>query len=187
MLMHTRGVLGIAVLLLAACGGGNGSSSMRTAVATSTAVPAEDTPTPTPTPPPSGCRMSSDCGAASLCFTQEQVAAGCVTPKPVDDCLSDGDCGTNQVCEAEPACPSLLQRCVAACADAGGCDPSQTCDGSGHCVAKPCASDVDCPVHFACRVVCSRRLCRVDGDCDGGFCVGGGCYDDPGVCRPVPS
>ncbi|MGH7295150.1 MAG: hypothetical protein ACRELB_09465, partial [Polyangiaceae bacterium] len=79
--------------------------------------------------------------------------------------------------------------CVAACTATSGCGADEACSG-GHCVAKPCTTDGDCPsssfVDYACSTggTCAEKTCKTDGDCGAHYCVNGTCYPQAGVCVP---
>ena len=187
-----------------------------------TTTPTEPVGVPSPTPAPTAsptaeavlgapCRDSSDCG--SFICLEPGGFAGCGICIDVESqCQADADCpsgeGGAMVCAKfhPPPCPCALDPalyvCIPACHSDGECDQGETCNGAGHCVARPCVSDADCPAQFACEPAtggsdsaCQRRRCEADSDCAGGFCVEGWifaanpgrrCYADLGACTALP-
>jgi hypothetical protein len=120
--------------------------------------------------------------------------------QPDSECNTDSDCATihdaapqkPMVCE--PAGPCVCPQgggrgeCVPACQSASDCGPNQLCT-AGHCGAKPCATEADCPsvngVLFGCNTgKCGLKSCGSDADCSGQYCVNGTCSKEPGVCTP---
>jgi hypothetical protein len=97
-------------------------------------------------------------------------------------------CGPGGEC----TCPvgGKTGSCIPACKGPGDCTAQEACDPSGHCVAKPCASDTDCPstsyVDYGCSSthVCAVKSCTTDADCGAHYCVSGTCYPQPGSCAP---
>jgi hypothetical protein len=94
-------------------------------------------------------------------------------------------CETGLLC----VCPfgGKSGECIPACQGPGDCGPDEACS-SGHCVAKPCTSDADCPESngylFACSSahVCGAKACTTDADCGAQFCVNGTCNPKQGMC-----
>jgi hypothetical protein len=77
--------------------------------------------------------------------------------------------------------------CIPACQGASDCGADEACAATGHCVAKPCTSDADCPststVDYACSAgTCSIKSCKTNADCGAHYCVSGTCYPTPGMC-----
>lgn len=141
------------------------------------------------------CHDGNDCEPSQICLAPgEQPPCG-ICRKPEDECQKDADCAPTEVCEwVSGAClcwPAM--QCVMRCdlpvgGPLGPCKPGQACV-NGHCVAKACKSDEDCPPFFQCVVAsqtCERRTCQADGDCLGGRCVKGACYDSLGTCSYIP-
>ncbi len=143
------------------------------------------------------CRSADDCATAPIC-----LPPGGTLP---DDCLpcqpARHDCNTNADCAPRSVCASIARDCtcmnepsmvcVPSCADGSApCDAGETCGASGLCVPTPCNAGYTCGVNTSCQVGspqaddhgCVRKTCTMDADCDCGACVGGACYDGPGVC-----
>ncbi len=167
----------------------------------------EFTPTPTPrdTPTPVAlggpCRDTGECQEARLLCLVPGRFAGCVECQALtSECVIDADCagrGAGIVCAERPMLGrdclcAPAARCVSACSGDDGCEDGQRCDASGHCTARTCASDDECPAQFTCFLygdtqTCVRRYCQGrDADCPSGFCVDQRCHDRRGTCELRP-
>ena len=124
---------------------------------------------------PVDCRTARDCEAGQVCRDH-----ACVDE---DGCLTDGECGPEQVCDAgtcRPGCRSDAQ-CVPGLCDPVGrtcvdcmknddCELGELC-AEGACVAG-CEGDRDCPPGLSCfedeppHGLCAE--CVGDGDCPAG-------------------
>jgi hypothetical protein len=158
---------------------------------------------PTPTPPPGRCRDSNECIVqnSGFCLVPGGFPGCGPTPAPVptwNQCQTDSDChsrGDTFICApVDPATCQFGLACMAGCQADSDCRIDQTCDELHRCVARPCASDADCPQLFACLegsasslLACQRRGCLLDADCQGGLCVTGYCYDELGTCVLPPA
>jgi len=173
----------------AACGGGEGPGTMDGRALGSDADSGAVT-----------CASNSDCmePAQSVCSPPGQ-SFGCEVCEVVSvgTCNVDSDCrggdaaaSTAMVCGPPGAClcPSggSAGVCIPAC-HPSSCGVDEMCSTTGHCVAKTCTSDADCPkdqaTDYACSAgVCGVKTCATNGACGGDYCVNGACYTQPGVC-----
>lgn len=141
------------------------------------------------------CFSENDCEGGKSCFSPGQSNCGiCMRPENV--CELDTDCvgQAGTVCDyaGDQSCVCDPQKtCVLPCNVGGGnpCDPdTQVCDETGHCAPKFCSSDDSCSDWFICPTadsipVCSRKTCVDSAACgDGGWCVNGSCFVEPGRC-----
>jgi hypothetical protein len=90
------------------------------------------------------------------------------------------------VCGPPEFCVSGSE-CIPACQSDTDCGSAESVCRSGHCVAKPCNVDADCPSigisDYACSAgVCTPKPCTNDSDCHGGFCVNRVCATQQGFC-----
>jgi hypothetical protein len=147
------------------------------------------------------CSSNADCTSAFSC-SPGGVETGCgICAMPQNPCSTDSDCSVigdaassqPMVCGPGGACTCPVGgktgSCIPACTTASGCGPDEACASSGHCVAKPCTSDAQCPstqtVDYACSGgVCATKSCKTDADCGAHYCVNGTCYPQAGVCVP---
>jgi hypothetical protein len=120
--------------------------------------------------PPNACGNDSDC----------QLIDGSAPPTPMV-CGPGGEC----------ACGTggKTGQCIAACTGPSDCTPDEACSYDGHCVAKPCSTDADCPspstVDYACSGgYCAIKSCTTNADCGAHYCVNLTCYPEPGSCVP---
>jgi hypothetical protein len=138
------------------------------------------------------CRSRQDCPSTEplACYGPGDPVCGgpacTLTP-----CNTDGFCqanggGSNMICDFPTCNCGGVMVCIPGCARASDCLAGQTCNTIHHCVAIPCGA---CPTHFVCGEggTCVRQTCTADGDCGGGFCVNGSCYDSLGMCSPIPA
>jgi hypothetical protein len=94
-------------------------------------------------------------------------------------------CGPGDQC----TCPfnGKSGNCIPACQSPSDCTADETCS-AGHCVAKPCTTDSECPstqyVDYACSAsrTCAEKSCKTNADCGAHFCVNGTCYPERGMC-----
>ena len=144
--------------------------------------------------PPDDCRTDADCTAAGTfeyCVPPGVPPACGVGCAMMRDCELHEDCGEGQRCVemVGPCCTAadpLESRCMPACAP-GGCPTGQRCNADAICEPLPCTEGYTCPAHTTCTGTgddhgCARNPCVGDGDCPGGACVSGSCYDGPGTC-----
>ncbi len=146
-----------------------------------------------------GCRSQSECGSAQACVPPGVPYACGIPCMQERACESAADCEDGQVCaEYVGSCcfaGELSSRCLPPCTD-GSCAAGERCDGaSGLCVTIACDNGYACAEHTSCAPGaagadahgCVRDACSGDGECDGGACVDGLCYEGPGTCEgPVP-
>lgn len=142
--------------------------------------------------PEGKCRASTDC---------KVMTDGCVPPgsklpcgacfDPPDTCQSDADCaagGPSSICETAQCACNGEKACTPGCTSAVTCGTGEDCGSDHRCAPRSCAQQLDCPINFRCPPVnnshCERRSCKVDPECDQGYCVEGLCYDLLGDCTP---
>jgi hypothetical protein len=139
------------------------------------------------------CRTQSDCNAG-ICFAHGEGGPWCIGAC-VDEpstCVTDADCngGPAQICEPDPcACTSGgSTRCVPGCQSTNDCDEGYECGADHRCIPQRCPVEGSCPTNFFCpgQTVCERKSCSSDAGCEGGFCVLGRCYSEPGQCAAPP-
>jgi hypothetical protein len=151
------------------------------------------------------CSSNADCPSTMSCSPGGANGggyAGCgICAAPQYPCSTDSDCAVigdaapsqPMVCGPGGPCTCAVNgkagSCIAACTPASGCGPDEACSSTGHCVAKPCTTDADCPstqyVDYACSSgTCAIKSCTTDADCGGHYCVSGTCYPQPGICVP---
>ena len=145
---------------------------------------------------PGECRDHRDCEGGAMCLAPDEPLPCGACYVPEHTCTDDADCGDlDLVCEfvADGCICSPTTVCVPPCASAADCEEGETCTAGGHCVASPCTANADCPAHFVCTgsgmtadASCARRACSTDGECSGGYCVRGRCYDTLGSCLFPP-
>jgi len=146
--------------------------------------------------PALGCPGADCCSSDAQCTTGTAfcappgASAGCgVCNMDPSDCAADADCkphGATMICEPITCTCIGAKACVAGCTQDSQCGgPGLVCDlTSSRCVAKPCATDDQCPDNFHCGgTACARTTCATDLDCDG-YCVNGACYEQTGQCTP---
>lgn len=145
-----------------------------------------------------GCSSNADCTSDLQC-SPGGVTVGCgICAMPQNPCSTDADC--KMIDDAAPSQPMVCGpggpctcpvggktgSCIPACTGASDCGPDEAC-ASGHCVAKPCTSDSECPstqsVDYACSGgVCAPKSCKTNADCGAHYCVNGTCYPQAGAC-----
>ncbi len=150
------------------------------------------------------CSSSNDCTSGMQC-TPGGVSLGCgICAMPQNPCSTDADCAL--IGDAAPAAPMVCGppgectcsasgktgSCIPACKSAGDCSPDETCAVSGHCVAKTCTADTDCPststVDYACSGgTCAAKSCQTNADCGAHYCIVGTCYPQAGMCVYPPA
>lgn len=141
------------------------------------------------------CHDAGDCEPSQICLAPGEPLPCGICWEPEWVCLEDGDCGPSQVCEVVTGaclCQPAMQ-CVMRCDLSLGsplppCEQGEECV-DGHCVARACATDTDCPWLFWCdptHETCSRRTCETDAECAGGRCVKGACHESLGTCSYLP-
>lgn len=142
-----------------------------------------------------GCTSEQSCKGGQMCFVPgESIGCG-MCQQPPDACQSDLDCATGggkpKICiwQKNDCTCSGEKLCHDGCTSDNDCaGPWQSCAPDNHCVAKACAANADCPVHFSCAAgSCARVKCKASGDCPGGFCVKGQCYPKKGFCSYLPA
>jgi hypothetical protein len=79
--------------------------------------------------------------------------------------------------------------CIPTCVSASDCSADEACSPTGHCVAKSCTTDAECPstqtVDYACSAgSCAVKSCQTNTDCGAHYCVSGTCYPQQGMCVP---
>jgi hypothetical protein len=149
------------------------------------------------------CKSNQDCSPTIQyeCLPPTEFA-GCGEVAGGVMCFSDSDCATDAGTDSSltyfgPVCddPTLYhlcgtfsgKACIGGCSKDSDCVGGRICDATKHCVFPPCTSNGDCPANFVCGGTrCQRKSCVKDGDCGGGVCVNGACYDGPGSCMPWP-
>lgn len=150
------------------------------------------------------CSSSADCAPSDQC-TPGGTIVGCgICAMPQDPCSADSDCAiidgaapaTVMVCAPASGCTCPVDgksgSCIPACQSASDCTPDQACAASGHCVAKPCTSDAECPgtptTDFACSSgTCAIKACNTSADCGAHYCVSGTCSPEVGMCSLPPA
>jgi hypothetical protein len=145
------------------------------------------------------CSSSADCSSGYQC-TPGGVTVGCgICAMPQNPCSADSDCKliddaaptTPMVCGPGGGCTCPVGgkpgSCIPACQSASDCSADEACAPTGHCVAKPCTSDAECPgtqtVDFACSAgTCAVKSCKTNADCGAHYCVSGTCTPQQGMC-----
>jgi hypothetical protein len=145
------------------------------------------------------CSSSADCRGGMEC-SPGGVTIGCgICAMPQDPCSADSDCkliddaapATPMVCGPGGSCTCPVGgksgSCIPACQSASDCGSDETCSPTGHCVAKPCTTDAQCPststVDYACSAgTCAVKSCQSSADCGAHYCVSGTCYPQAGMC-----
>lgn len=151
-----------------------------------------------------GCTTSADCTGGMECGPGG-LPTGCgICAMPQNPCSVDTDCAligdaapaTPMVCGSGGECTCSVNgksgSCIPACTSANDCGPDESCATSGHCVAKACTTDADCPstqtVDFACSGgTCGVKACKTSADCGSHYCVNGACYPQAGMCTYPPA
>ena len=150
------------------------------------------------------CSSDHDCTSGMQC-APGGVPLGCgVCEMPPNPCSTDTDCvlaadaapGAPMVCGPPGECTCGVDgksgSCIPACTSSSDCSPDQSCASGGHCVAKSCTTDADCPstqtVDFACSGgTCAEKSCQTNPDCGAHYCVSGTCYPQAGMCSYPPA
>jgi hypothetical protein len=182
----------------AACGGttvGTGGAATTSETTTTTSTGTGGTSTGTGGAGDGGglpvgkCRDAEDCKGGEQCLPPG-TTPGCGTCiDPPNPCNADADCGAmGAICvPAQCACQGE-KTCQPGCTSSSTCGVGETCEPDYHCRPSICAQQIDCPVNFLCPPTlnsrCERRTCKVDPECDVGYCVEGFCFDVPGNCTP---
>lgn len=176
-------------------------SLVTTSVACDAGVDAPiDAPTCTPVPGPDSCRDGTECrGGFETCLLPGETLPCGICFEPEALCVTDADCSSADVCvtfEVRCSCGGLGSACQPRCTE-GSCAAGELCDtGSGHCRPASCETDgYACPSQHECVPTspaadehgCARKACSEDGACGCGVCLGGACYDDFGMCSPIPA
>lgn len=153
------------------------------------------TPTPEPVVSPLAdgeCRDIDDCDQnGESCDAPDDPGSCGICREVKAPCTEDSECDpqtTGQVCQAVICACSPASECVPGCTTTG-CDEGTTCNGATErCEPNLCEVWVDCPASFSCiNQACARTTCEDDGVCQGGYCVKGRCFGEPGTCQlPVP-
>ena len=144
--------------------------------------------------PAGKCHSGNDCASGQqYCAAPGDAAACGICMHPDPTCAADVACQADgKVCEpyTGPCACQQESGCTAKCGTAAAdrhCGTLQECNGAGHCVAKVCATNADCPRNFTCgggtAPHCARTTCTGDPDCPDGRCVNGTCRDDLGTCE----
>jgi hypothetical protein len=142
-----------------------------------------------------GCHDEGECEEGARCLAPGEFR-GCGFCQPLEsDCERDSDCEGGLICAPvkEEGCPCTeVKICQPGCDSDDDCAIGEQCDLAKRCGRQRCASEA-CPPFFLCRALptfgyaCIRQPCGQDGDCDGGACVNGACYETLGTCAlPVP-
>lgn len=146
--------------------------------------------------PEGACREDADCdqNMFEFCFSPDDSNCG-ACQIPDIECFGPNDCDMGSACvpfEASCACDPSAMQCVqlVVCTVDLDCPDGQFCDDMV-CAPRTCdMQQFDCPLHFDCVPDsdaddhCVRHPCEDDGECDGGFCVEGRCFDTLGACMP---
>jgi hypothetical protein len=147
------------------------------------------------------CHNDSDCSSSAVYrfCSPGGTPVGCGTCQaPQAPCNVDSECQQNNDSAAPAAmvcgppgpctCPSAGKSgsCIPACAATFDCRPGLVCQ-SGHCSARSCSADSDCPPigiqDYACDGgQCGAKACASDADCHGGYCINSACSTQPGAC-----
>ena len=133
------------------------------------------------------CHASSDCAPAPKGWQLDCVAASDCHQgvPPPSECTTDANCVDAGGNSGRSACAPVTcggHVCRAPCAGDTACAASEQCDTGGHCVARACVADGQCPKNYACTGgKCARKACTRDDECKGA-CVNGGCQDHLGQC-----
>jgi hypothetical protein len=180
--------------LLAAIAAGCGSST--TTVGASDGGAADSR---APSDAAATCHSNADCTPSFEC-SPGGVTIGCgICAMPQNPCSVDSDCAlihdaaptTQMVCGPAGGCVCPVGgksgSCIPACQSASDCSPDESCSPTGHCVAKSCTTDAECPstqtVDFACAAgTCAPKSCNTDANCGAHYCVSGTCYPQAGMC-----
>ena len=123
------------------------------------------------------CPGSADTDCVQCLLHGEQACGGPVPPPA--NCISDADCGNENVICSKAPCANEV--CIMGCLSAADCEASHDCD-KHHCVPRVCSADADCSANFRCHEGwCARRTCRSSAECNG-FCVLDTCQELAGHC-----
>lgn len=144
--------------------------------------------------PEGKCRLGEDCKGGEQCLPPGTPAGcgACITPP--SQCTNDAECaamGASTICDPAHCACQGEKTCQVGCTSSASCGVGETCEADHRCKPSICAQQIDCPVNFICPPTfnsrCERRTCKVDPECDVGYCVEGYCFDVPGNCTlPVP-
>jgi hypothetical protein len=143
--------------------------------------PANAPPDPLGTARPGdrSCAESRDCRAGERCVAPDyQVTGGASLP-----CQTDGQCASDQVCDAA----SCVPRCAA-----DTCRAGETCRPDGRCAPPACTdpSAPVCPQNHRCDAPsgrCQRQACTSRSQCDVGACYQGRCFSHDAYCASLVS
>ncbi len=110
-------------------------------------------------------------------------ACGILFPWPGDECRTDADCPTGQVCQDGQCVAETVE-----CTTDADCPAEQICQ-NGQCVAETveCTTDADCPTGQVCQngqCVAAPIECTSDTDCDDGLFCNGAETCVEGSCQP---
>ena len=136
-----------------------------------------------------GCRQTTECNAmlSEQCVPPDPDAAPVCGIPMEDECEPVGrPCDQGTCFVGGGACGGNV--CAAACSL---CDDGDTCLMDGTCEPMACDAGYTCLPHTVCDVGnarandhgCVRATCADDGECSGGFCVAGACYESLGTCE----
>jgi hypothetical protein len=147
------------------------------------------------------CSSSADCHPTDFECSPGGVTIGCgICAMPQNPCSVDSDCTlidgaaptAPMVCGPAGGCTCPVGgksgSCIPACQSASDCSPDESCAPGGHCVAKTCTTDAECPstqtVDYACSATgtCAVKSCQTSADCGAHYCVSGACYPQAGMC-----
>ncbi len=147
------------------------------------------------------CSSSADCHPTDFECSPGGVTVGCgICAMPQNPCSVDSDCAlidgaaptTPMVCGPAGGCTCPVGgksgSCIPACQSASDCSPDESCAPGGHCVAKACTTDAECPstqtADYACSAAgtCAIKPCQTSADCGAHYCVNGACYPQAGMC-----
>lgn len=144
------------------------------------------------------CTTDGDCNAGGTCVSTISGCPQCETrqcedPPPLCN-LSPDSCGSEARCQTDGTCVPLSCTAGFSCPSGTRCSAgSARADGHG-CELLPCNEGFPCPENFRCTEPgdrfshgCTAMPCRLDADCDCGYCVGGSCASSLGICSQAPA
>jgi hypothetical protein len=147
-------------------------------------------------PGPGQCRGGVDCDNGMLCFSPNDPPR-CGIPPPESDCVDNGNCDFDLVCDVRFQCGVVL-TCVSVCSANNPCLDGETCV-AGRCESNSCNDGFACPAHMVCGARgspldadadthdCDFQACITDADCPADIvCVENLCAPSYGSCSFPP-
>jgi hypothetical protein len=143
------------------------------------------------------CTTNQDCADGGTCVSAvtgcpQCEYRNCQYPPPA--CTQSPDsCGNAEHCQSNGSCTPILCTEGFACPNESHCSiGSSRADGHG-CELIPCNQGWTCAENTRCTAPddpnhhgCTVMSCKLDTDCDCGFCVNGSCAANLGTCTQAP-